>query len=367
MALWERWYMHDRGSGRQTPAWRRHRPPERVVDLDPFALPPRKSSVPRKRGGRLRQWLLAGTLMGIGASMVLAAFALLWSGQTVAVDPAGMVSEVAIWLKGVKDQALGKAASWLEDLRSHERIAQSRLGLDRALGETADWLEELRFYEQTGQSNLRFGKPSSAIVKVELMTSFMVYECNGAVISRDKVLTAAHCLTDDRGRRLPGRLSVIPISDLGWRTEPWEVTAAVTRGFNHETLRNDIAVLTVRRGVRGESIGDVTGWFGRSSSRLSPIVLGRIGSVGVHRREVCSRVWYVGGKIKHDCFSEPGASGSPIFHVDAAEGEAYIVGILSAGEDVVARGDPPRAWSVSTRLIGEMWNLVEREVQRDLY
>jgi len=98
MALWERWYMHDRGSDRQARAWRRHRLPERVVDFDLFDLPPHKSPVPRKRGrgaARLRQWLVTGVGMGIGTGMVVAASGLLWSGKTVKLDLTGIVP----WLR----------------------------------------------------------------------------------------------------------------------------------------------------------------------------------------------------------------------------------------------------------------------------
>jgi len=79
MGLADRWYMQDRARLRE--AWRRHRPPERVV---PFEL------VVRRRSG-WRGWLLAG----LGASMIAAALTLLWSGWTVVIDPAGM----ARWLR----------------------------------------------------------------------------------------------------------------------------------------------------------------------------------------------------------------------------------------------------------------------------
>ena len=63
-------------------AWRRHRPPERLV---PFEL------VVRRRG-RWR-WLMAG----LGAGMVAAGFVLLWTGKTVNMELTGMVS----WLRAM--------------------------------------------------------------------------------------------------------------------------------------------------------------------------------------------------------------------------------------------------------------------------
>ena len=97
MALRDRWYMHDRNAGRQTAAWRRHRPPERVVQFDPFEPRPRRSPVARKRSlgaGRLPRWLRTGTRMGIGAGMVLVAFGFLLNSQLVAIGHAGARSRL---------------------------------------------------------------------------------------------------------------------------------------------------------------------------------------------------------------------------------------------------------------------------------
>ena len=74
MGLADRWYMHDRTRLRE--AWRRHRPPERVV---PFELVVRRRS-------RWRRWLLLA-----GVSMVVVALALLWSGKAVKLDMTGIV------------------------------------------------------------------------------------------------------------------------------------------------------------------------------------------------------------------------------------------------------------------------------------
>ena len=102
MALRDRWYMHDRSAGRQTAAWRRPRPPERVVQFDPFEPRPRRSPVTRKRSlgaGRPPKWLRTGTRMGIGIGLVLVAFGLLLNSQPVAAGIAGGWS----WLRQVLD------------------------------------------------------------------------------------------------------------------------------------------------------------------------------------------------------------------------------------------------------------------------
>lgn len=217
---------------------------------------------------------------------------------------------------------------------------------------------EARIREQIGRSNASFVSPDPAVVKVLLMTPGAVAECSGAVISRNKVLTAAHCLIDRQGQWMPGRLVVIPGLD-GWRHEPWgrfEVTSAVDEGFDYATGENDVAVLTVARNARGESIGEVTGWFEVSSWRLGQDMQGYAGLVAEQQHEMCLSVRYFESEIEHDCFMAKGTSGSPIFYLDEATGETWIVAINSRVED---------GWGVATRLRGAMWDLVERAVRSD--
>ena len=70
MGLQVRWYTRDRARWRE--AWRWHRPPERIVHFEVFV---------RSRGRKRR------LLAALGVGMVVAGVALLWSGETVPVNP----------------------------------------------------------------------------------------------------------------------------------------------------------------------------------------------------------------------------------------------------------------------------------------
>ena len=87
---------------------------------------------------------------------------------------------------------------------------------------------------QVERSNAGFVAPDPAIVKVLLLAPDAVRECSGAVISPNRVVTAANCLVDDQGRWPPGRVIVVPGLD-GWRRERWgsfEVSSAAHDGFD---------------------------------------------------------------------------------------------------------------------------------------
>ena len=56
------------------------------------------------------------------------------------------------------------------------------------------------------------------------------------------------------------------------------------------------------------------------------------------------------------CFAPKGTSGSPLFFVDEATGETWIVAVNSRGNEDL---------TVATRLRGAVWEFVEREVRSD--
>ena len=87
---------------------------------------------------------------------------------------------------------------------------------ENALSSTSVLIKDLVQFLQSETDFVTSHSPHSAIVKILVRTNDSRIECTGSVISRNKVLTAAHCVRDGKiGRWIGEAITVIPGLD-GW-------------------------------------------------------------------------------------------------------------------------------------------------------
>lgn len=230
---------------------------------------------------------------------------------------------------------------------------------ENALSSTGVLIKDLVQFLQSETDFVTSHSPHSAIVKILVRTNDSRIECTGSVISRNKVLTAAHCVRDGKiGRWIGEAITVIPGLD-GWHEEPYgrfKVTSMCEKGFRVDpTISNDVAVLTINPNSRGESIGDVVGWFGLSNHHRGRSIRAYADNVGAQDYAVCPTVHYTQSKIRHDCTLTHGMSGSPIYRFQ--DGRRWITGVNSYERD---------DWMYAIRLHGHLWDWVYDQVKDDL-
>lgn len=189
--------------------------------------------------------------------------------------------------------------------------------------------------------------PWSAIGRVELLTRSgqVSGHCTGTLISRDLVLTNAHCVTNgDTGEPLPGRLRFRPSLINGRALTSANVTNAQVGSRRWQrTPQDDWAILRLDRPL-GDTYGYM-GWqlldFSRPETlRAAANALHLVGysgdfpadgpgnTAGVH--ENCSIVDIIDGLLAHNCDTTGGASGGPIFAF-FNDGHVAIVGLHRGG------------------------------------
>lgn len=172
--------------------------------------------------------------------------------------------------------------------------------------------------------------PYSAIGRVELWYGSTFYVGSGVMIGRQLALTAAH-VTDAAAsagsiRFVPGgssraepfgRIGVVKVLPAPW----W--TAYADDGY-------DLSIL-----VLDAPIGDQTGYFqidvqpDASFDGLSLTSAGYPSDLGIDMYTVAGRTYGMDGNvILHDLDSEPGQSGSPMWHGGNDPASTRLVGIL---------------------------------------
>lgn len=169
--------------------------------------------------------------------------------------------------------------------------------------------------------------------------------CTGALVRADIVLTAAHCMYDQKGNRVePTTIKFLAAWRDGQAIAIRTGTHALVHGDYHPSqaptgadIYADLALLKIDFPVSAATARPfpTTSWAGGDTVSVVSYGAGRNDAASIEKG--CGLIKDYGGVFAFDCSIVPGSSGSPVFIEKGSK--PYIISVISAlGPDRTAYG-----------------------------